>query len=66
MKPAKYSTTDSRGKLLVDCSECKRGGNGTDKDKCASGWTIKRGGRGGCFAGQLLDDLEVKGETDAK
>ena len=55
-----YSFKDSRGYLHVDCSECTRGGNGTDKDKCAAGWQYKRGGRGGCFCGKLIDGVTVQ------
>ena len=60
MKKAKYSGRDTKGKLFVDCSECTRGGNGTDKDKCACGWPIKTGKRGMCFAGTLLPTLSVE------
>lgn len=49
-----YSQKDTRGKVIVDCSECDRGGNGEAEDKCASGWKIKVGGRGSCFCGELL------------
>ena len=56
-KKAKYSKKDSRGALYVDCAECARGGNGNDKDKCASGWRYKKGNKGGCFCGQLLPGL---------
>lgn len=59
MKKAKYSKKDSRGELYVDCSECTRGGNGEDKDKCASGWRIKRGNKGGCFGGILMSKFKV-------
>lgn len=59
MKKAKHSSKDTRGMLFVDCSECDRGGNGTAADKCASGWKIKTGRKGGCFIGQLLENLEV-------
>lgn len=54
-----FSEYDNKGKLFVDCSECKRGGNGSDKDKCSSGWRNKKGGRGGCFIGSLIDGIEV-------
>ena len=60
MSMAKYSFEDTRGALYVDCSECERGGNGSDKDKCACGWKVKRGKQGGCFMGTLLDGLEAK------
>ncbi len=59
MKKAKYSRLDSRGALFVDCSECNRGGNGNDKDKCSCGWKVKRGKNGGCFLGDLIKGLEV-------
>lgn len=55
-----YSTRDSRGRLYVDCSECTRGGNGDDKDKCSAGWTAKRGGTGGCFCGTLIPEIEER------
>ncbi len=59
MKKAKYSKKDTRGHLYVDCSECNRGGNGQDVDKCSSGWKVKKGNNGGCFLGTLIDGLEV-------
>ena len=59
MNDAKYSERDSRGYLIVDCSECERGGNGSNKDKCACGWQIKKGRKGCCFAGTLIKDLKV-------
>ncbi len=59
MKKAKFSERDTRGKLMVDCSECTRGGNGEDADKCSSGARIKKGRKGGCFSGTLLPGLNV-------
>jgi len=59
VKKAKYSKKDTRGALFIDCSECTRGGNGNDRDKCSCGWKTKRGNKGGCFLGTLLPDLEV-------
>ena len=56
---AKYSELDSKGKLCVDCSECNRGGNGSDNDKCAAGAKIKKGNKGACFCGELIEGLEV-------
>lgn len=58
-KKAKYSEKDSKGRVFVDCSECTRGGNGTDPEKCASGWRNKKGGKGGCFIGTLLPNLTI-------
>lgn len=60
MAKAKFSEKDSRGHLFVDCAECERGGNGSDKDKCSCGWQVKKGKNGGCFSGTLLTGLEVK------
>ena len=54
-KKPKFSKPDSRGVLYVDCSECERGGNGADEDKCACGYDIKRGNRGACFSGTLME-----------
>ncbi len=56
---AKFSGRDTRGHLFVDCSECNRGGNGAATDKCSSGWRYKKGRKGGCFMGTLLQNLEV-------
>ena len=56
-KKAKYSKKDTRGTLCVDCSECARGGNGNDENKCSSGWKIKKGNKGSCFCGELLPGL---------
>jgi len=44
-----HSFRDSGGKLWVACSECDRGGNGLDKDKCSCGWRVKRFNGLGCF-----------------
>jgi len=49
---------DSKNLLYVDCAECERGGNGTDKDKCSVGWEVKRSTGLGCFAGVLLPKYE--------
>lgn len=54
------SYRDTKGLLWVACSECERGGNGTDKDKCSCGWRVKRFNGLGCFNGRLLACLEVK------
>ena len=58
-KLAKYSERDNRGKAFIDCAECTRGGNGDDTDKCAAGWQIKKGRKGGCFIGTLLPNLTL-------
>ncbi len=54
---AKYTKKDSRGYLYIDCSECTRGGKGSDPERCSSGWRIKKGNVGGCFCGKLLDEF---------
>lgn len=56
LKP--FSVYDTKGKLFVDCSECERGGNGSDPDKCSCGWQVKKGNNGGCFLGQLASGIE--------
>jgi hypothetical protein len=53
-----HSYFDSKGHLFVACSECDRGGNGTDKDKCSCGWQVKRWNKLGCFMGTLLPKYE--------
>ncbi len=57
MKP-KHSFRDTKNKLWVACSECNRGGNGTDPDKCSCGWKAKRFNGSGCFIGTLMDKYE--------
>lgn len=57
MKPT-HSKLDTRGKLCVACSECSRGGNG--EQDCSSGWKIKRGGKNGCFLGELLPKYKAE------
>jgi hypothetical protein len=65
MPKAKHSEFDNRKMLRVDCSECTRGGNGEDPDKCSAGWEIKRGGRGmGCFIGKLRAGLTMDTGAD--
>jgi hypothetical protein len=58
-KLAKFSRKDTKGKIYVDCSECTRGGKGSDPDKCASGWQIKSGRKGGCYLGVLIEGLSL-------
>jgi len=50
------SFKDDKGKLWVACSECNRGGNGKDKDKCACGWKVKKFNGLGCYLGNLIKD----------
>jgi hypothetical protein len=54
MAKGKNSKTTSDGKRWVACSECDRGGNGSDKDKCSSGWQVKRFNGMGCFSGSEI------------
>jgi hypothetical protein len=61
-KEAIYSMRDDQGRLYVDCSECNRGGNGSDEEKCGSGWLVKRSCNSGCFNGELLSGLTVAGQ----
>jgi len=48
------SFVDSKGHVFVDCSECDRGGNGTDPEKCSCGWRVKKEKHGGCYIGNLM------------
>lgn len=57
MKKAKRSNRDSRGMLQVACCECTRGGNGDQS--CGCGMKSKRWDFKSCFAGELLEGLEV-------
>lgn len=56
MKKVKGSEVDSRGMKVIDCAECKRGGNG-DKT-CSAGARHKKIHKGSCFSGQLLDEYK--------
>lgn len=49
------SFKDKKEMLWVACSECNRGGNGSDKDKCSSGGRCKKFNGTGCFSGILMD-----------
>ena len=51
-----HSFYDRNMKLYVDCTECERGINGVDKDKCSAGWKHKRPGLG-CFCGTLIKGI---------
>ena len=59
MVKVKFSVWDSRGMAVIDCSECNRGGNGADPDKCSSGHRTTTGHHGSCFSGELIDGLEM-------
>lgn len=50
-----HSFKDNKGKLWVACLECERGGNGSDKDKCSSGFRVKKFNGLGCFIGTLME-----------
>jgi len=49
------SFKDTKGKLWVACSECERGGNGSDEDKCSCGGNCKRFNGTGCFSGEIIE-----------
>jgi hypothetical protein len=51
-----HSFYDKNEALYVDCTECERGINGADKDKCSAGWKQKRPGLG-CFCGTLINGI---------
>ena len=59
MSKAEFSEKDSRGALCVDCTECERGRNGSDTDKCSAGYKHKKGNRGSCFSGTLIEGLTI-------
>ena len=58
-----HSFYDSARMLCVDCSECTRGGNGSDPSKCSCGWKHKKGGRGSCYSGTLMQGITVPEST---
>lgn len=49
-----HSQVFYNGKISVACSECDRGGNGSDPDKCSCGWKVKKWNKMGCYLGVLL------------
>jgi hypothetical protein len=49
-----HSFRDSRGALWVSCSECERGGNGSDPNKCSGSGRYKKYNGAGCFVGTLM------------
>lgn len=60
MKKALHSyRTEDGTATVIACSECTRGGNGKDKDKCSCGWQVKRWNKLGCMLGVLLPTLEL-------
>lgn len=52
-----HSFTDKKGARWTACSECNRGGNRNDKDKCSCGWKCTEFNGSGCFIG-----TEIVGE----
>lgn len=54
-----YSFYDNKGKLYIDCTECNRGVNGDDIDKCSAGVRIKKPQMGGCFIGDILPTVDL-------
>ncbi len=57
---AKHSYKDSKGILWVACSECDRGSNGDDKEKCSCGCRSKKFNGLGCFIGTLMSKYETQ------
>lgn len=53
MKLKVHSFYDSKGNLAVDCTECERGRNGSDINKCSAGWRTKKPGMY-CFVGVII------------
>lgn len=53
----KGSFYDIKGKLYVDCCECKRGANGEKSCSCGRHKTKHKGG---CFMGDIMGDYENK------
>lgn len=49
---------DNRGLLHTDCTECERGHNGSDVDKCSCGWKQKKPGLG-CFIGTIIPSVDL-------
>ena len=66
MKTAKHSFLDIKGHCWTACSECERGGNGSDKDKCMCGYHIRRFNKLGCFIGILLKGLKSRNKCYEK
>jgi hypothetical protein len=50
---------DNKGKLYVDCTECERGANGSDSDKCVAGWKYKKPNTAGCFIGTIIPSIDL-------
>jgi len=61
-----HSFKDSRGALWVACSECERGGNGNDSDKCSTGGKVKKFNKSGCFSGTLMGKYKDSKITQLK
>jgi len=57
-KYTKHSFKEGDVLAWIACCECERGGNGEAKDKCASGWTVKRFNGLGCYNGSLRKGLK--------
>lgn len=56
-----HSFTDTNGARWTACSECNRGGNGNDKDKCACGWQVTEWNGLGCFLGiAIIGDIAAR------
>lgn len=53
-----HSFYDNKGLLAVDCTECTRGINGDDVDKCSSGYRVKKPGMY-CFVGTIIPTIDL-------
>jgi hypothetical protein len=53
-KRNRHSFMDANNRLWVACSECERGGNGKEEDKCSAGWNVRRYNKRGCFSGREI------------
>ncbi len=51
------SFKDDKGRQWVACCECTRGGNGSDKDKCAAGHRCVKWNGLGCYIGTVIESI---------
>lgn len=61
-----HSFKDDKGKQWTACSECNRGGNGNDPDKCSAGFNCTNFNGLGCFSGTFIIGEPVKHEKISK
>lgn len=60
-KIAKHSFRDPADTVLtwIACSECDRGGKGTNVDKCSNGGLYRKFNGLGCYMGTLRPGLRI-------